>query len=273
MRGDQITLVLCYPQAENKSVGKCEMRGIAMGIWEDGMIGALAGAVSSGDFAVSSLTAVLESICRLGGIDQIRFPEQEPLTWILSVCLYEYMAEKRGLQTEEDSFRCIHAAAGLDEASSRHEERALRQAMACGLYFCMIRAVIDGRGDLTERLQDGLDRGFEYYEQDLESAVETAEFANFRNLYALRDMPDPAMAAASPITSAVGALITTTTLPQALRKAAAFARRTGISTSCLSVAGGLAGLYYGCADIPEEWLQNVPRQRIRALCARAERLL
>ena len=65
--------------------------------------------------------------------------------------------------TEKEAIRQIHLVSSL---THNH----LRAKTACGLYFFMIREILNGEGNLTRRLQQGLNRGFAFYEKNSEDA-------------------------------------------------------------------------------------------------------
>ena len=99
---------------------------------------------------------------------------------IMPACLYCYA---KGM-SEREAIREIHAVGSLTHAH-------IRSNIACGLYFFMIRSVLDGEGGLRERMQKGLDRGFAYYEQTLADHENIIYYMRLRNLDELANIPRP----------------------------------------------------------------------------------
>lgn len=180
---------------------------------------------------------------------------------ILPVCIYCSEMMRRGAMTEKEAVETIHAVGSLTHAH-------IRANLACGLYFFMADQILKGDGTLQQRLQDGLSRGFAFYEA---SPVETEELHYYDRL---RDLDTFASSPADRINSsgyvvdsleaAVWSLITTETLEQGLLKAV----NLGLDTDTVgAIAGGLAGLYYGYDRIPEEWLAALQRREwLEELC-------
>lgn len=180
---------------------------------------------------------------------------------ILPVCLYCYSEEKAGRMSEEEAVRTIHLASGL---THNH----LRAKMACGLYFFMVREILDGEGNLTDRMQKGLDNGFAFYEKDLENRVQLSYFGRLRNLEEFRKTPREEIRSSGyvidSIESAVWCLITTDSLKEELLKAVNLGEDTD---TVAAIAGGLAGLYYGYDGIPEDWRKVIQRRDwIEGMC-------
>ena len=68
--------------------------------------------------------------------------------------------------SSEDAIDIIHKAGGLTHAH-------IRSNIACGLYYFMAAAVLNGDDNLTDRLQAGLDKGFAFYEKQLDTTSQT----------------------------------------------------------------------------------------------------
>ncbi len=64
---------------------------------------------------------------------------------IIPACLYAY--EKK--LPNDEAIKIIHAVSGL---THNH----IRSKIACGLYYFCVRAILDGPGSVSERIQDGL---------------------------------------------------------------------------------------------------------------------
>ena len=173
---------------------------------------------------------------------------------ILPVCIYCSRMLQGESITERDAIEMVHGVGGLTHAH-------IRANIACGLYFFMTHEILTGTGSLQDRLQAGLTHGFAFYEEYL------ADKENLHCYDRLLDLNSFAETSADQIKSsgyvvytleaAVWSLITTDSYEQALLKAV----NLGEDTDTVgAVAGGLAGLYYGYEDIPEDWLKVIKRR-------------
>ncbi len=178
---------------------------------------------------------------------------------ILPACLY---CCSRKL-SDADAISVIHRVCRLTHAH-------MRAQIACGLYYFMARAVLDGDGPLQDRLQSGLRRGFAYYAQtaDDDDLKNLACYDRLRNLDLFSGTPEQAIRSSGYVVdtleAAVWSLITTKTMAAALLKAVNLGDD---SDTVGAVAGGLAGLFYGCDAIPKDWLDALQRRAwIESLC-------
>ena len=180
---------------------------------------------------------------------------------IMPACLCCY---GKGMQ-DEDAIRAIHAVGSLTHAH-------IRANIACGLYYFMVREVLDGEGGLKDRLQKGLDKGFAYYEKAGTDPKELAYYSRLRDLEAFRKTPKEDILSGGyvveTIEAVVWALITTDTFEQALLKVVNQGKDTD---STGAITGGIAALYYGYDAIPNSWTYDIPKyMTIVRLCKKAE---
>ena len=68
---------------------------------------------------------------------------------IMPVCLYSYIQHKNGNISLEKAMDFVHQATAI---THNH----LRVKMASGIYFFMVKAILDETGSLIERLQSGM---------------------------------------------------------------------------------------------------------------------
>ena len=179
---------------------------------------------------------------------------------IMPACLW---CCAKGLD-EEEAVPLIDAVGSLTHAH-------LRANVACGLYWFMVREVLNGQGGLAERLQAGLDRGFAYYEKTLESREEPEHYSRLKDLGAFAQVPAEEIRSSGYVVdtleAVVWSLITTGSFREALLKAVNLGRDTD---TIGAIAGGLAALYYGFEEIPPEWIAELKRKEwIGELCERA----
>lgn len=160
---------------------------------------------------------------------------------------------------------CIQEKYPVDEAVDIiHRVSALTHAhrrakVACGLYYFMAASIVNGTGTLRDRLQSGLDTGFAWYEDN--GIDELSYFYRLRDLaaFAETDVEDIKSSGyvVDTIEAAVWGLITADSFQDALLK---IVNLGGDTDSIAAVAGGLAGLFYGYADIPAEWIKVIQRR-------------
>ena len=179
---------------------------------------------------------------------------------IMPACLYCYEKAYDGM-TDVEAINTVHKVAGL---THNH----LRGQIACGLYYFMTCGVLDGSGSLNGRLQEGLDKGFAFYEKDIKNRVELAYYGRLRDLKRLKDTPvDEIMSSGyvvDSIEAAVWSLITTGSFKDCELKAVNLG---GDTDTIAAIAGGLAGLYYGYDAIPTDWLAVIQRREwIEEMC-------
>ena len=71
--------------------------------------------------------------------------------------MYLYEQEKiNGLQQDE-AIKMLHEVSALTHGH-------IRSQIACGLYYFIVKAILEQIGSLEERMQQGIDWGFDYYE-------------------------------------------------------------------------------------------------------------
>ncbi len=184
---------------------------------------------------------------------------------IMPACLYAY---EKVLSKEWDvkqALECVHQISAL---THNH----LRSKMACGIYYFMMKNIIEGDGSLLERLQNGVDDAMRFYHEDV---VNYVEFVHYTRLFSLdefaRSDEDSIKSSGYVVDSleaAVWSLITTDTLETCLLKAV----NLGDDTDTIgAIAGGLAVLFYGYDSVPEEWRKQIIKEKeIIALCEMME---
>ncbi len=176
---------------------------------------------------------------------------------IMPVCLYAY---EKGL-SDADAVKTIHEVSGL---THNH----LRSKMACGLFYFCIKEILDGKGNLKERLQNGLNNGFSFYERDILNRVELSYYGRLRNLEEFAAIPGTGIKSTGYVVDSLEAsvwvLIRTDNFKDCLLKAV----NLGFDTDTIAaIAGGLAGLFYGYESIPEDWLSVIQRREwIEKIC-------
>ena len=210
-----------------------------------------------------------QDVTACGGTDE-RDNGNGSLMRIMPVCLYCYEQQKDDKLTDEEAAALIHQVSGL---THNH----MRAKIACGLYYFMVRAIMeadapDADRELIGLLQKGLDAGFSFYVQDPQYLPELAYYDRLRNLMQFRDIPASEIRGSGYVVdtleASVWSLLKTDTFQDALLTAV----NLGEDTDTVgAICGGLAGLYYGYEEIPEEWLSVIQRRKwIEMLCEGSE---
>lgn len=166
---------------------------------------------------------------------------------IMPICLYVYVQQKNGSMTLDEALAHVHQATVL---THNH----LRAKIASGIYFFMVKAILDESGTLLERLQVGMESAREFYKTDIANLVEWSRFERMYNLTGFAKVEEDDIKSSGYVVdsleAAVWSLITTDSFEEGLLKAV----NLGEDTDTVgAIAGGLAGLYYGYESVPEEW--------------------
>ena len=173
---------------------------------------------------------------------------------ILPVCLYLYERQKRICTSENESIYVIHSASALTHAH-------LRSQLACGIYYFMVKAIIENDDILIRRLQIGMDNAYKYYRQDRKNYPEIENYARLTDLWEFKNTPEAEIRSSGYVVdtleAAVWCLVNSGSYSEAVLKAVNLGSDTD---TVAAVTGGLAGLYYGIEGIPEEWVASIQRK-------------
>mgnify|MGYP002754822521 CR=1 FL=1 len=171
---------------------------------------------------------------------------------ILPVCLYIFEQQRDMKLSDDEAIDVIHNCSALTHAH-------LRSKIACGIYYFLIRAVLGECGELTERLQIGIDDAFEYYGKNDEN--ELGSYNRLISLSQFKNTPKELIKSTGYVVytleSAIWCLINTSSYKEAVLKAV----NLGDDTDTIAaVTGGLAGLYYTYDGIPASWIAKLQKK-------------
>lgn len=182
---------------------------------------------------------------------------------IMPVCLFCYEQEKSGKMDRKTAIETVHAVSALTHAH-------LRSKIACGLYYLMASAILnDEEGSpLIDLLQRGITEGWRFYEQDASALPELAHYSHLLDLHYFAALAESSIRSSGYVVdtleAAVWSLITTDSYAECALRAVNLGHDTD---TVAAIAGGLAGLYYGAANIPAEWMAVIARRDwICSLC-------
>ena len=173
---------------------------------------------------------------------------------ILPVCLYLFERQKKICTSENESIYMIHAASALTHAH-------VRSQMACGIYYFLVKEILEEEGSLENRLQKGMDRAYQYYRQDLSNNRELEYYKRLADLSEFKETPKEGIKSSGYVVDTLEAAVWCLLHSHSYKETVMMAVNLGEDTDTVgAVAGGLAGLYYKEEGIPKEWLQVLQRR-------------
>lgn len=178
---------------------------------------------------------------------------------IMPACLY---AIENHLDIDK-SIQIVHDVSGL---THNH----LRSKIACGLYYFCVYEILKNSGNLCDIIQNGIYNGLSYYRKNPYNRVDLSYYSR---LYDIHDFSKTKIEeiysggyVVHTLEAAIWSLINTNSFKECLLKAVNLGDDTD---TVAAIVGGLAGLYYGYNNIPEEWLEVIKkRQWIEKMCKR-----
>ena len=184
---------------------------------------------------------------------------------IMPACLYAYEKVQSKEWDLTRALECVHQISAL---THNH----LRSKIACGIYFFMVKHIIEGSGSLAERLQDGIKEAVMVYREDKANHEDLRRYKRLFRLGEFAKEHETAISSSGYVVdsleAAVWSLITTDSLEAALLRAV----NLGDDADTVgAIAGGLAGLFYGYDSVPEEWRKQIIKgEEIIAACEKME---
>ena len=173
---------------------------------------------------------------------------------ILPVCLYLFERQKKVCTSENESIYIIHAVSALTHAH-------VRSQMACGIYYFLVKAILEEEGSLENRLQKGMDRAYQYYRQDLSNHRELENYKRLADLSEFKENPKEGIKSSGYVVDTLEAAVWCLLHSHSYKETVLMAVNLGEDTDTVgAVAGGLAGLYYKEEGIPQEWTQVLQRR-------------
>lgn len=170
---------------------------------------------------------------------------------ILPACIYLWDRAKKICTSDDEGIYMIHSVSALTHAH-------IRSQMACGIYYFLVKSILNESGSLISRLQVGIDKALAYYRRDLRNNKELGHYERLIDLkeFALTDEDKIKSSGyvVDTLEAAIWSLITTDSYKDAVLRSV----NLGNDTDTVgAVAGGLAGLYYGFDAIPSEWMDEL----------------
>ena len=171
---------------------------------------------------------------------------------ILPVCLYLFEQQKSLNISDDEVIDMVHNCSALTHAH-------IRSQLACGIYYFLVKAVIEKDGEITERLQIGIDNAFRYYR--LNTGVEISSYNRIISLFEFKDIPEENIKSTGYVVdtleAALWCLLNTSSYREAILKAVNLGNDTD---TIAAVTGGVAGIFYGYENIPDKWKSQIQRK-------------
>jgi ADP-ribosylglycohydrolase len=173
---------------------------------------------------------------------------------ILPFCLFLYERQKKVCTSEDESIYVIHEASSMTH-------RYPRSLIACGIYYFLVKAILDRSGTPLERLQEGINNAYVYYRKDMQNLRELNYYHRLTDLRQFQNLSDMEIKSSGYVVdtleAAVWCMINTSSYADCVLKAVNLGDDTD---TVAAVAGGLAGLYYDYDNIPVEWIDVIQKK-------------
>lgn len=173
---------------------------------------------------------------------------------IMPVCLWAYEKEMNKEWSTQEAIACIHKVSAL---THNH----LRSKMACGIYYFMVKSILNNEGTLIERLQKGIDEAISFYRKNNENLTQLAFYHRLLHLNEFMKVSHQQIRSSGYVVDSIEAvvwcLINTKSMEECLLKAVNLGEDTD---TVAAIAGGISALYYGYRSLPVEWMKVISKK-------------
>ena len=171
---------------------------------------------------------------------------------ILPICLYIFEEQSKSNLYDNEAIDIIHNCSALTHAH-------LRSKTACGIYYFLVKAILDESGEIIERLQLGVNNAFKYYSKNIQNELDKynriASLPEFK--YTTENQIKSTGYVVHTLEAAIWCLVNTSSYEEVILKAV----NLGDDTDTIAaITGGLAGLYYGYNNIPDKWISKLQKK-------------
>ena len=189
-----------------------------------------------------------------GGIDE-RDNGNGSLMRILPITLFiHYLSQKYSFD-EEDEMEAVH---NLSSLTHRHR----RSQMACGIYVNIALEFLENHDStlsLEELIANGINKSKEYYCNDASFENQLHHFDRVFSLN-IQNLPRDEIKSGGYCISSLEASIWCILNNENYRDTILEAVNLGYDTDTTAcIVGGLAGIYYGYEDIPDDWINQLAK--------------
>lgn len=180
---------------------------------------------------------------------------------ILPVCVYwSQKMRNNELVSLDNAVSSIESVGALT-----HNHK--RSAIACGIYFFIIKKLFTYQGNntkaLNELVQEAMDEAFSFYSKDKTCHEELEYYEELLDIEVLSEYEADEITGSGyvvdSITASIWCLVTTDSYKDCVLKAVNLGDDTDTTAA---IAGGLAGQYYGVDGIPTEWIKCLQGKNI-----------
>lgn len=171
---------------------------------------------------------------------------------ILPLLFYIQSLYGTDFQEIDEAFDMIHQVSALTHAHKRSQ-------IACGIYLSVASMLI-GKMDLKIAVELGIYKAVEYYKRKPEYQSELAKFSRLSEMD-FRDLSEAEIKSSGYVVDTLEAAIWCLLNSENYKECVLKAVNLGEDTDTVAaVAGGLAGLYYGYENIPNEWIIQIVKK-------------
>lgn len=175
---------------------------------------------------------------------------------ILPICIYAVLQQ---LPVEE-AIQMVHETSSLTHAH-------IRSKIACGIYYFLVKAIIEHNDSLPIVLQKGITNAFNYYQEN----DELQHYMRIQYLNIFQQLPESVIKSGGYVVESLEASIYCLLNNNTYKDTVLHAVNLGFDTdTTAAIAGGLAGLYYTYENIPQTWLDTIKKREYNEqLCEKA----
>lgn len=175
---------------------------------------------------------------------------------ILPVCIFLAEQQRKSNLTNDECIDIIHNASALTHAH-------LRSKIACGIYFFLVKSLIENEGKLHDLLQQGISEALLFYEKNDDAKEELKIYTRIFDLKKFKEKVVPEIKSSGYVVDTLEASIWCLLNSNTYKEAVLLAVNLGSDTDTVAaVTGGLAGVYYGIDYIPEKWIEDLQNREL-----------
>jgi ADP-ribosylglycohydrolase len=186
---------------------------------------------------------------------------------ILPIAFYLHTFYGEDFTNDDEAVGIIHHVSSLTHAHKR-------SLIACGVYLIIAKTLLGKSADLKNAILSSLEKAKEFYESKNDYAGELKHYKRiFKDDFA--KLPEEEIRSSGYVVdtleAALWCLLNTDNYKDCVLKAVNLGEDTD---TVAAIAGSLAGMFYGVAAIPKEWLHKLARRDyIEELCVDFHRAL
>lgn len=183
---------------------------------------------------------------------------------ILPACLYVFYEFRVKNENIDDCLDKIFKISDLT-----HNTLCCR--MACGLYFFVVKGILDHYGTLIERVGYGLKEGLNYFSKLNEYEYEINKYSRLADINVFIKTPRNEIKSTSYVVDSIEAAIWCLIKSSSYKECVLKAVNLGDDTDTIAcIAGGLAGLAYTTFGIPVDWKLIIDYDCLDDICNMAD---